>query len=104
MATALRRPVPAPSRRDIGGALHARRAGPVRPHGGNERRLVAPVVPRRDRLLADARQRLGDADYEAALTTGREWSFGQAVTEPIAALTASTSQRPGTELALASRV
>ena len=49
--------------------------------------LWPPWVPRRDRLLADARQRLGDADYQVALATGRGWTFEEAAGAAITALT-----------------
>lgn len=44
-------------------------------------------VPRRDRVLDDARARLGTNDYQAAVAAGEEWSFERAAGETIALLT-----------------
>ena len=43
-------------------------------------------LPPRERLLKDARERLGDADFERARAAGCEWVFEQAVAETIAVL------------------
>lgn len=44
------------------------------------------LMHRSEQLLSEARQRLGDADYEAAWATGHEWTFEQATAQAIAAL------------------
>jgi predicted ATPase len=40
-------------------------------------------IPRRDRIFAEARERLGDRDYERARAAGSAWSFEQAAAETI---------------------
>lgn len=41
--------------------------------------LWPPWLARRERLLSDARQRLGDVEYNRALATGHGWTFDEAV-------------------------
>jgi hypothetical protein len=53
-----------------------------------------PRVPRRDRLLADARRRLGDARYSAAWDEGRRLTFHAGVGVATLALEA-VARRPG---------
>jgi tetratricopeptide (TPR) repeat protein len=41
--------------------------------------LWSPWLPRRERLLSDARQSLGDVEFDHALATGQAWTFDEAV-------------------------
>jgi len=57
-----------------------------------------PRVARRDRLLADARLRLGDADYTAAWDDGSHLTFHAGVDVAMAALH-GTTRNPADEVA-----
>jgi hypothetical protein len=50
-------------------------------------------VPRRGRMLDEARQRLAGSDFEGAAKSGEEWTFEHAATEAIPLMTPIAANR-----------
>jgi len=65
---------------DPAGAVHGQSAADSVANGINAG-LWPPWLPRRERLLADAQERLGEKTYDEAQSIEQEWTFEQAAAD-----------------------
>jgi predicted ATPase len=70
---------------DPAGAVHVQAAADSVANGMNAG-LWPPWLPRRERLLADAQERLGESTFDQARSLGHEWTFEQAADDAVTRL------------------